>query len=162
MSVMFLLNVVLALVLASARGELNGPSLAGGFVVGYAILWIGKPIFRRDEYFPRMAAVCLFVLIFVKELVMATRSIAWAVLFRRRRDMHPNILTYDVKGLQRWEIILLSQCITLTPGTTTVDVSKDLEVIYIHAFDAKNPDAVREAIDRGLKEPMLKWTRSLS
>jgi multicomponent Na+:H+ antiporter subunit E len=156
---MFLINVVLAMILASARGEMHAAGLAAGFVVGYIILWIGKPIFRHDDYFPRMAAAALFVLVFARELTTATLFIARAVLFRRRKDMHPNIITYDVGGLHRWEILLLSQCITLTPGTTTVDVSKDMQVLFIHAFDASDPAGVRQAIDKGLRDPMLKWTR---
>lgn len=159
MLVMFLLNVVLAMVLASAQGGLSASRILVDFAIGYGILWIAKPIFRRDDYFPRMRAAVLYVFIFWRELILATHSIAMAVLFRRRRDMYPNILTYDVEGMQRWEILILSQCITLTPGTTTVDVTPDLKTLYIHAFDAKDPQAVRDSIDRGLKQPLLRWTR---
>ena len=159
MTVMFLLNLLLAVILASSRGELSGGSLLVGVVVGYVILYIGKPIFRNDQYFPRIRALVAFLGSFFMELVKSTHAIALAVLLRRRRDMHPNLITYSVEGMARWEILILSQCITLTPGTTTVDISPDLKVLVVHAFDAQDPEAVRRTIDRGLKEPLLAWSR---
>ena len=159
MTVMLLLNLLLAVAFASSRGGLNPFNLFIGFLLGFFVLWIGKPIFRNDQYFPRMKALCIFGLTFVKELILATYSILKAVLFRRRRDMHPNLLTYSVEGMEKWEILLLSQCITLTPGTTTVEVDSQLRYLVLHAFDAQDPEAVRKSIDQGLKAPLLRWSR---
>ena len=156
---MFLLNVVLAFMWAGARGKVGLFSLALGFWIGFFLLWLCRPIFARADYFPRVGAFLRFLLHFGRELIQATMSIALAVLFRRREHMHPNILTVDVQGMSHWEILFLSHCITLTPGTTTVDVTKDLKTLYVHAFDASNPQGVRDDIEKGLKQPMLKFTR---
>jgi multisubunit Na+/H+ antiporter MnhE subunit len=108
---------------------------------------------------PRVLAAFRFGVIFLRELLLANLAIARAVLFGRNEKLNPNFITYDVTGLTRAEIFLLSQCITLTPGTLTVEVSEDFTTLVLHVFDVPDPDAVRRAIDRKLKEPMLAFTR---
>ena len=156
---MFLLNVVLAFIWSSTRGGISLVGLLLGYWLGFFLLWLCRPIFARADYFPRVVAFLRFCIHFARELLLATFSIALAVLFRRREHMHPNVLTFNVEGMSHWEIMLLSHCITLTPGTTTIDVTKDLKTLYIHAFDASDPDAVRQSISQGLKDPILRWTR---
>jgi len=107
----------------------------------------------------RTARAFLFLLIFIRELILSNLAIARAVLTRPRATLNPNFITYDVSGLKPWEILLLSHCITLTPGTTTVDISSDMTTLVLHVFDATDPDAVRLNLDRRLKNPMLDFTR---
>lgn len=101
----------------------------------------------------------IFISIFIRELILSNIAIAYAVLLKPRSSFNPNFITYDVTGLSKMEILLLSHCITLTPGTTTVDVLDDLNTIILHVFDASDPDAVRAQLDRKLKQPMLEFTR---
>ena len=44
-------------------------------------------------------------------------------------------------------------------GTTTVEISDDFKTLVFHALDAGNPPALRAAIDRTLKQPILSFTR---
>jgi multisubunit Na+/H+ antiporter MnhE subunit len=104
-------------------------------------------------------AFAWFVLVFTREFLVANVKVAWAVLFRRRAALHPNFITYDVAGLTPFEILLLSYCISLTPGTTTVQVSEDFQTLILHALDADAPDAIRAGIDRTLKRGILSFTR---
>jgi multicomponent Na+:H+ antiporter subunit E len=73
--------------------------------------------------------------------------------------MCPVIVDYPVEGLRRGEILLLSHCITLTPGTLTVDVARDLHRLRLHVFDGRNVEAVIEEIRTGLEKPILAFTR---
>ena len=84
---------------------------------------------------------------------------ARAVMFRNREGIHPKFITFDTRDMTPFEILLLSHCVTLTPGTTTVNIEKDYSRMVIHAFDADDPDAVREGITRKLKANILAWTR---
>jgi multisubunit Na+/H+ antiporter MnhE subunit len=101
-----------------------------------------------------------FVLHFGRELVMANVAVAKSVLFQRRAALAPGFLNYELSGLRPFEIVILTHCITLTPGTASVEVSEDQQCLVVHALDASDPDGVRRSIKEGLEAPLLAWTRS--
>lgn len=101
-----------------------------------------------------------FLLCFARELVLANIAVAKTVLFQRRDELAPGFLDYDLRGLSPFEIVVLTHCITLTPGTTSVEVSDDNRCVVVHALDARDPVAVRQSIKDGLEAPLLAWTRS--
>lgn len=107
----------------------------------------------------RIVGFLVYLVCFSRELVLANISLAKAVLFMKRADMAPGFLTYPLKGLNRFEILILTHTITLTPGTTSVEVAPDFSVLTVHAFDARDPEAVRASIKNGLETPLLAWTR---
>ena len=101
-----------------------------------------------------------FVFRFARELVLANFAVAKSVLFQRREELAPGFLEYDLRGLRPFEIVVLTHCITLTPGTASVEVSEDNTALVVHALDASNPDATRRSIKESLEAPLLAWTRS--
>lgn len=138
------------------------PSLAGfvvGFLIGFVLLAAFKPVAGSHDYIRRSVAFIRFLGRFACEFLVANAKVAWAVLARSRRSFHPDFLSYDVTGLTRPEILLLSYCVSLTPGTTTVEISEDFSSLTLHALDADRPDEVRAAIDHRLKGPILAFTR---
>ncbi len=107
----------------------------------------------------RAVGFILFGWHFTRELVLANISLAKAVLLQRREDLAPGFLTYPLEGLKPLEILILTHSITLTPGTTSVEISPSRDVLLVHAFDARDPEAVRESIRQGLEKPLLAWSR---
>jgi multicomponent Na+:H+ antiporter subunit E len=57
----------------------------------------------------------------------------------------------DVRG--EMEVLLVTNLISLTPGTLTLDVSEDCSTLYFHVMFADDPDAIRKQ----LKEGMERW-----
>jgi multisubunit Na+/H+ antiporter MnhE subunit len=156
---LFLLNLALALVWTFLATSPSLTSFCVGFVLGFALVAAAERLFPGSTYVRRMFAFARFVAAFAVEFLSSNLVLARAVLFQRRSEMAPNFLTYDVGGLTRWEVLVLSHCITLTPGSTTVDVVDDGRTLLLHAFDCRDPVAVRRGIDRRLREPLLRWTR---
>lgn len=114
---------------------------------------------RRRPVGLRLLGFALFIFHFLRALVLANVQLARAVLFQRRADLAPGFLCYPVEGLSKLEVLVLSHCITLTPGTTTVEISPDFTRLVVHAFDARDPDALVRDIRRDLEAPILRWTR---
>lgn len=135
----------------------------GTFLVGYALgmglLLLFQSVLPHERYFTRVAGTVRFVMIFLREFVVANFEMLRIVLFRSREDLHPKLFTLDVRGMKPWEILLLSQCISLTPGTTTVQVEDDFSTLVIHALDARDPDQVRQQINRTLRRAVLGMSR---
>ncbi|MGF1679013.1 MAG: Na+/H+ antiporter subunit E [Candidatus Methylacidiphilales bacterium] len=158
MSKSFSINVVLAVMwLFLAGGGLVG--FLTGLIVGFFLISMFRPILNSSDYVRRVVAFFRFGWVFVREFIWSNISLARSVLFRPVEKIHPNFITYDVAGLKSWELFILSQAISLTPGTTSVDLIDDGRTLVIHSFDADDPDAVREGIDRTLKSSLLEFTR---
>ena len=58
---------------------------------------------------------------------------------------------YRLKVDRNFEITLLANLITLTPGTLSVDVSEDRRTLYVHALDCSDPDRLRRSIADGFE-----------
>jgi multisubunit Na+/H+ antiporter MnhE subunit len=108
---------------------------------------------------PRAVGLFIFILLFTKELFMANLVMARTVLFQRISDLAPEFIDYDVAGLTPLELVILTHCITLTPGTTSVQLDEVRGYLVLHALDARDPDAVRLGIKNSLENPILRWTR---
>ena len=130
-----------------------------GIAFGLILLWCFGDLFGAHSYLRRWTGAALFVLAFARAFLQSNATIAWMVLTRRREDIHPCFLTYDVSHLRGFELLLLSHCVTLTPGTTTVEISEDGKELIIHALDGDDPDAVRRSIRDVLEKPILRFTR---
>ncbi|MFN7138801.1 MAG: Na+/H+ antiporter subunit E [Limisphaerales bacterium] len=154
-----LLNLTIACIWLFLSTEPSVSSFFIGFVLGFVLLALFRPIFDSSDYVRRCFGFVQFLLMFLREFVLANFMVAKAVLFQPRESFHPNFITYDVTGLRPFEILLLSYCISLTPGTTTIDVSEDFNTLVIHALDADSPDQIRQSIDERLKAAILKFTR---
>lgn len=156
---LFLFNWLLAFLWAAWQG-LGLDTLALGFLAGLAVLRICLPLYpEQAPYFRRVWAFTLFLFLFAREMWNSTKSVADAVLRTDVEDLQPNLLTVDTRDLSPLEILLLTHCITLTPGTTSVDVAEDKSWILVHALDGRHPQAVRESIESALRDPILRFTR---
>ncbi|MBU0505228.1 MAG: Na+/H+ antiporter subunit E [bacterium] len=167
---LFVLNIFIAAVWLLLADKPDAPTFVIGFIIGFVMIWIFKSVFQNvhylkkrffkdPDYVKKTVRFLYYVIYFLKEFIVANVKIAWAVLTMPNRKIDPNIITLDVTDLTTFEIIMLSQCITLTPGTTTVMVSDDQNTLYVHAFDAKDPDKARQEIENGLKKEILRFTR---
>ena len=74
-------------------------------------------------------------------------------------NLKPGIFAYRLKVDRDFEITLLANLITLTPGTLSVDVSEDRQYLYIHAIDCSDPDATRKDISDGFERRILEAFR---
>lgn len=141
----------------------RGPSFTTfliGYVLGFVLIAAGRRLFPSSNYVGRVLAFVGFAWAFLRELLVSNVSLIRVVLFQSRDELNPGFLTYDVSRLSTLESRVLTHCLTLTPGTTTVDILDGGRTLLLHALDAKDPDAVRRSIDRGLRDPLLRWTRS--
>jgi multicomponent Na+:H+ antiporter subunit E len=155
----FLINLGLALLWMFLGAKPSFASFLVGFGLGFLLVAAGRQLFPESRYVERVVGFARFAGALLRELVVSNWMMIVVILFRRRDRIHAGYLTYDVRGLTPWEVWLLSVCITLTPGTTMVELTPDGGELVLHALDAGDPEAVRRSIDRGLRDPILGWTR---
>ena len=115
--------------------------------------------FPTHSWPARVVGFFAFAWCFTRELVLANIAVAKSVLFQKREELAPGFVSYPMNGLGRFEILVLTHSITLTPGTTSVKISEDFSELIVHALDARDPEGVRASIKNGLETPLLAWTR---
>ncbi|NRA99781.1 MAG: Na+/H+ antiporter subunit E [Rhodobacteraceae bacterium] len=146
------LNFVLAFVWAALNGDFKLFTLTSGFILGYGALWLAKPLLDPDtRYFIRFFKVIWLIIYFLYELVVSSIRVAWQVISPRQR-YEPRIIEVPLDVHSDFEILCLTNLISLTPGTLSLDVSEDRETLYVHAMFAEDPEGEVEAIKTGLEK----------
>lgn len=153
------LNLLIAVVWLLLSAEPSVAAFALGGLMGFALLAVFHRVLGSGDYVRRVFALGRFALVFTREFLVANATVVWTVLFRSKESLHPNFLSYDVAGLKPFEILLLSYCISLTPGSTTVKVTDDFQTLVLHTLDVDDADAIRARLDRVLKHGILSFTR---
>jgi len=105
----FLLNVIFAGVWSALVGEVDVPHLAFGFLVGYGVLWLMRPLID-DSYHRKLPMLIGFVLFFLRELTVSTLRVAWEVVTPddKRR---PGIVEVPLDAKTDNEITLLANLV---------------------------------------------------
>jgi multicomponent Na+:H+ antiporter subunit E len=107
----------------------------------------------------RIWAFIRFLLFFSRELVLSNIQVARAVLFGRRDAIETGLARYPIGHLRPAELLILSHCITLTPGTTTLEISEDRQSMMLHMFDGRDPQAAMDGIKASLEAPIVAFMR---
>lgn len=108
----------------------------------------------------RFFSLIIYVFVFFWEMVKANLSMVPIVLSGKRNRCQSGIIRVPgAKGLDStYGLSMVSNCITLTPGTITVDVAEDEEgynYYYVHWIDVAEMD--REKAGDMIKGTMEKW-----
>jgi multicomponent Na+:H+ antiporter subunit E len=154
----FLLNLLLALLWAAVVGSFDPAHLVTGFVVGYVVLWIARPVLGPTRYFGKLFEAVRFVVFFVYELVLANLRVAWDVL-TPRAYRRPGVVAVPLEPDSDVEITLLANLVTLTPGSLSLDVSPDRRYLYVHAMFVDDPEELRREIKEGFERRVLELLR---
>lgn len=135
--------------------------IVSGFTVSAVGAYLFSTVFikgsGKDLLNPkRWAYLVLYVPIFVKGSVLASLDIAWRVV-HPKMPIRPGIVRVPTHLRKDWEITLLSNSITLTPGTLLVDFDQKRNELYVHWIHVtkREVEAVRKEIF-GAYEPHLR------
>ncbi|SFT96352.1 Na+/H+ antiporter subunit E [Mesorhizobium sp. YR577] len=150
--------ILLALAWAAVTGSFTLPNLVFGLVLGSLTLYLVREQRGPFRSAFRPGKVLSLALLFVKELILSAWRVARLVV-SSRMELQPGIFAYPLKVDRDFEITLLANLITLTPGTLSVDVSDDKRLLYVHAIDCSDPEAAIKDIETGFERKILEAFR---
>lgn len=130
---LFLLNLLLMLGLGALNGSFSPTVLISGFVFGYLVIVVAKPVLGPSSYYYGIWRFIAFTLIYLKEIVMSSIRVAKDVL-SPTLTMKPGLIAFPLDVKSDIEIVALASLISLTPGTLSVDTSDDHTVLYVHGM----------------------------
>ena len=157
---LFLLNIVLALIWAFITGTFNLVNVTIGFVLGYLVILVASPAIDDSRYVKKVWLTIGLLLFFFKELFVSSVRVAIDVV-KPSFKMQSGIVGIPLDAETDLEKTLLANMISLTPGTLSIDISKDGKTLYIHAMyiDDGDVDAVRKEIKEGMEARLLRVTQ---
>lgn len=153
-----LLNLLAAITWAALSGSASAHNLVLGFVLGALALFLVREPFGSKAYLWRVLAITALALMFLKDLALSAIKVATTVL-RPEMNLKPGIFAFPLTVDRDFEITLLANMITLTPGTLSVDVSDDRKTLYVHALDCADPEAISRDIANGFERKIMEAFR---
>lgn len=154
----FVINLALAVGWAALFSAFTLPSLATGFAVGYAILWVLSPLFGDSRYCRKLFDLIRLTAFFLWELLISSLQVAWDVLTPMHRS-RPGIVAVPIDAKTDLEITALANLVSLTPGTLSLDISSDQKTLYVHAMFVDDPESIRRDIKKGMERRVLEALR---
>ena len=152
---LFIFNLLLAVTWAALWGSFSFVQLSLGFAIGFASLWIAQPLFcGPNGYYLRAWRILRLILFFIYDLCVSSIRVAYDVLTPKDLS-NPAILEMPLDVESDIEILLVTNLISLTPGTLSLDVTPDRNTLLVHALFADAPDAVIASLKSGM-ERMVK------
>lgn len=143
------LTLVYALTLASFAWE--------DLVLGAALSLLFLRIYRQ-AVLPRSlpaAEYVIHIIVFVPkffallawDIITGTWQVTTYVLGLKRLD-HPGIVSIPLGNHSPGGAGIVGLFITLSPGSFLVDIDWEERVMFVHAIDASDPDAIRESAEK--------------
>ena len=156
-----LLNIVLAFIWAALTESLEPANFIVGFVLGYLILLVVRPLLGTMTYTQTTLKVILLIVFFLWEIVLANLRLM-VVLSTPLDKLKPRIIAVPLDARTDGEITIFANMITLTPGTLSLDVSGDRRVVYVHVITSTDAESARRELKETLERRLLAVTGHLT
>ena len=134
MTGIFAFNILLAFGSCALLGGFNLANLLGGFLIGFVTL----------------SLTARLIFYFAWELTVSSLQVAWDVITPVQKS-RPAIVAIPLDITDHKQISVLAHLISLTPGSLSLDVSRDARFLYVHGMFVDDPDKFRVHIKSGLE-----------
>ncbi|MES5099402.1 Na+/H+ antiporter subunit E [Agrobacterium sp. BA1120] len=151
----YILGALFTLIWLAISGSYTIPNLLFGMVVAALSLGVIRHQgAQTTTSFRRIPAILSLALLFLKELALSAWTVAMLVI-TPKLELKPGIFAYPLTVKTDFEITLLANLITLTPGTLSVDVSPDRTTLFVHALDCADVEATKRSIADGFERKIM-------
>ncbi|PGT89280.1 MULTISPECIES: Na+/H+ antiporter subunit E [Bacillaceae] len=155
MAFQILLNFILGFLWMFLSNDYSSLAFAKGYFFGILILFVLRRFFQHRFYLYNVIAIIKLLYIFLVELVKSNVSVL-KVILSPKLNLRPGIFSLETELEKEWEITILSNLITLTPGTLVLEVSEDNKTLYIHAMDIDDVEQakldIKNTFEKAIKE----------
>jgi multicomponent Na+:H+ antiporter subunit E len=155
---LFVVNLLLMIAWVLMTGVITLANLVLGFVLGFVVLFGARRILPPSPYFTRLRRLGSFIVFYIGEVIRANIRVAYDVVTPTLLTK-PAIIAIPLDVTTDFEITLLANLVTMTPGSLSLDVSGDRKVLYVHGMFVDDPEEFRRRIKDGLERRVLELLR---
>lgn len=159
MAYQLLLNIIVGLVWMLLNNEWSFLQFVIGYLIGLLLIGLLQRFLPHSFYGKKLLSIAKLLYIFNRELFLSSFTVIRQVL-RPKLDIRPGIFAYPTRLTSDWEVTLLSCLICLTPGTLTLEVSREGSTLYIHAMDIGDVNELTVQIRDTFEKAIMEVTRS--
>jgi len=155
-----LVSVLLALIWAVITADTSILNILLGWSIGLVALWFVRKDIANPVLFDKARRIVSLTMLFFYELALSAIRVAFLVLTPNlKAQLKPAIIAFPLTAKSDQEITLLANLITLTPGTLSVDVSKDRQFIFVHVLSITEKSEVINSIAQGFEDKIIEVFR---
>ncbi|WP_010531066.1 Na+/H+ antiporter subunit E [Lentibacillus jeotgali] len=158
MAFQIVINLVIAVMWMLLSEAYTAPSFITGYLLGILLLLLLNRFIPDTFYLKRAFKIAGLIMLFIKELVLSNIDIV-KLAYARKPEFEPGIFALPTELTSNWEITLLANLISLTPGTLSVAVSHDNTYLYIHAMHIDDIDDEINSIKNTFEKAIMEVTR---
>jgi multicomponent Na+:H+ antiporter subunit E len=152
----FGINVLLAITWGMLQGTTSIIGYVIGFIFSFLVTWLVSPNYGRRSL--RGVAFIFFV---TWQIILSAIRVTSVIIAPGDR-VRPGIVAIPLELQSHAEVLILATVITLTPGTNSVETGTDATgriVLFVHALEMDDPDALRTSIKRDFETRILGFMR---
>jgi len=146
-----LLSVFLGLLWLVLTGEYTVLNFILGMVLSFLLIIYSGTYTGISLKIKKIHKIIFLIFFFLFELILANIRVTFEILSPPLR-MKPGIVKIPLSLDDNFQITLLANLITLTPGSLTLDVSEDKKFIYIHSMYIKDREKFISSIKNGFEK----------
>ncbi len=154
----FLSNILLMFMWVAFTGVLSFINFVFGFIASFIILRIITLNKEDSKYFRIVPKIIAFVLFFLYELIIANIDAAYYIMIPNKK-LRPGIVGVPLDAKTDLEITFLTNLVSLTPGTLSIDVSNDRKILYVHSMNISDREKFVNKIKCGFEKRLLEILR---
>ncbi len=133
------MNLMLTFVWVALTGHLDYINFLFGFTLSFFVLWLIEHKGTNTQYFYRVPKILNFFIYFFVDMLKANWEVTKDIMTPNYKTT-PGIVQFPMNAKTDFEITMLCNVISLTPGTLILDVSEDKKVIFIHVMYITNKE----------------------
>lgn len=153
-----IVNIIIAVMWMFLTESYTFSAFFSGYIIGILLLLILRRFIPGSFYMKRVFKIVQLILLFIKELILSNIDIVRHV-YKPKQNFEPGIFALPTELKSNWEITLLANLISLTPGTLSIAVSDDNSHIYIHAMDVGDSEEAISSIKNTFEKAIMEVTR---
>lgn len=153
-----IINIVIAILWMFLSEIYTVTSFISGYLLGILLLFVLRRFIPGRFYIVTVYKIGKLILIFIRELISSNISIV-KLVYKRHPAYEPGIFELPIELKSDWEITLLANLISLTPGTLSMAVADDQSKIYVHAMDINEVEAAIKDIKNTFEKAIMEVTR---
>ncbi|RKL68636.1 Na+/H+ antiporter subunit E [Salipaludibacillus neizhouensis] len=157
MAFQILLNMLIAVIWMLLKNNFSPVEFMLGYIVGLVLLFFLRRFLKFDFYFRRIYALFKLIILFSYKLIMSNYDVI-KIILSPKLNIEPGIIAVPTKLKTDWEVTLLANLISLTPGTLSMYFSEDGRTIFIHSIHVPDKEAAIKEIHDSFEKAILEVT----
>lgn len=155
MAIQFVINLLVSVIWLLVTNSYTLNNFVLGFILGLFLVYLLHRVLSGQFYLVRIYRIIMLIITFLTELIKANFGVL-KIILKPRIENKPGFFVYETELERDWQLVLLSNLITLTPGTVVLGISDDRKKIYIHSIDFSTKEEEIQNIKSSLEKVVRK------